>query len=134
MTTGIQAQESKGRLWTGRVLSGIAILFLLFDGIIHVLKPAPVIDGFAKLGFPVSVSVGLGILELGCLLLYLIPRTSVFGAVLLTGYLGGAIASQLRIAAPLFSTLLFPLYVALFVWGGLYLRDERLRALLPVRR
>src|SRR6476646_7491573 len=102
MTTGIQAQESKGRLWTGLVLSGIATLFLLFDGIIHVLKPAPVIDGFAKLGFPVSVSVGLGILELGCLLLYLIPRTSVFGAVLLTGYLGGAIASQLRIAAPLF--------------------------------
>ena len=134
MTTGLEGYESKGKVWTGRILSGIAVLFLLFDGIIHVLKPAPVVEGFAKLGFPVSTSVPLGVIELACVLLYVIPRTSILGAILLTGYLGGAIATQLRVGAPLFTTLLFPIYVALFVWGGIYLRDERVRALVPIRR
>jgi hypothetical protein len=134
MTTGLQPRESNGRLWTARILSGIAVLFLLFDSIIHILKPAPVAEGFAKLGFPLSASVTLGVIELACVVLYVIPRTSVFGAILLTGYLGGAIATQVRVGAPLFSTLLFPIYVALFVWGGLFLRDERVRSLIPVKR
>lgn len=121
-------------MWTGRVLSGIAVLFLLFDATIHFLKPEPVVKGFADLGYPISVAVPLAIIEFACVVLYLIPRTTIFGAVLLTGYLGGAIAAQLRVGAPLFSTLLFPIYVALFLWGGLYLRDPLVRSFMPVRR
>ena len=128
------AEPSKGQLWTGRILSGIAIAFLLFDATIHLLRPQPVVQGFAELGYPLSVAVPLAIIEYACIVLYLIPRTCVFGAILLTGYLGGAIAAQLRIGAPLFSTLLFPIYVALFVWGGLYLRDPMLRTIIPARR
>jgi hypothetical protein len=125
---------SRRQIWAGRVLSGIAVLFLLFDATIHLLKPEPVVKGFADLGYPISVSVPLAIIEFACVVLYLIPRTSIFGAVLLTGYLGGAIAAQLRVGAPLFSTLLFPIYVALFLWGGLYLRDPVVRTFMPVRR
>lgn len=128
------AAPSKGQLWTGRILSGIAILFLLFDAVIHIMKPAPVVAGFGQLGYPLSLAVPLGIIELICIILYFVPGTSILGAILLTGYLGGAIAAQLRIGAPLFSTLLFPIYVALFVWGGLYLRDPIVRTLIPVRR
>jgi hypothetical protein len=128
------AAPSKGRLWTGRVLSGIAVLFLLFDATIHLLRPEPVVQGFAQLGYPLSVAVPLAIVEFICIFLYLFPRTSIFGAILLTGYLGGAIAAQVRIGAPLFSTLLFPIYVALFLWGGLYLRDPVVRTFMPVRR
>ena len=98
------------------------------------MLPAPVVAGFATLGFPLSVAVPLGIIELVCVVLYVIPRTSVFGAILLTGYLGGAIASQVRIGSPMFSTTLFPIYVALFLWGGLYFRDDRVRALIPASR
>ena len=135
MQSDIQAGSTSNKsLWTGRILSGLAVAFLLFDAIIHVMKPAPVVDGFAKLGFPLSVAVPLGIIELVCVALYLIPRTSVFGAILLTGYLGGAIASQVRIGSPMFSTTLFPIYVALFLWGGLYFRDDRVRALIPASR
>jgi hypothetical protein len=134
MTTALEANESKGKLWTARIFSGIAVLFLLFDSTIHILKPAPVVEGFAKLGFPISTSVTLGVIELACVVLYVIPRTSVFGAILLTGYLGGAIATQVRVGAPMFSTTLFPIYVALLIWGALYLRDDRVRALIPVRR
>jgi hypothetical protein len=121
-------------MWTGRVLSAWGGLFLLFDGVIHILKPQPVVDAFASLGYPLSVSVTLGVIELICLALYALPRTSILGAILLTGYLGGAIATQVRIDAPLFSTTLFPIYVSLFLWGGLYLRDATVRAILPVRR
>ena len=128
------AAPSKGQLWTGRVLSGLAVLFLLFDAIIHILKPQPVVDGFGQLGYPISASATIGIIELVCVALYLLPSTAILGAVLLTGYLGGAIAAQLRIGAPLFSTLLFPIYVALFVWGGLYLRYPVVRTLIPARR
>jgi hypothetical protein len=131
----IQAGSTSNKsLWTGRILSGLAVAFLLFDAIIHVMKPAPVVDGFAKLGFPLSVAVPLGIIELVCVALYVIPRTSVFGAILLSGYLGGAIASQVRIGSPMISTTLFPIYVALFLWGGLYFRDDRVRALIPASR
>jgi hypothetical protein len=114
-------------------MSTIAVLFLLFDGVIHVMKPPPVVEGFAKLGWPVSLSVPLGVIELACLALYVFPRTSVLGTILLTGYLGGAIATNLRLELPLFTPVLFPVYVALLLWGGLYLRDERLRALIPLR-
>jgi hypothetical protein len=125
---------STKRLWTGRVLSALAAIFLLFDGIIHILKITPVVEAFAQLGYPVGTSRALGVIEIICVILYLIPRTSVLGAILLTGYLGGAIATQVRVGAPLFSTTLFPIYVALFVWGGLYLRDEAVSALIPLRR
>lgn len=125
---------SKSSLWAGRILSGLAALFMIFDGVIHVLKISPVVEGFGQLGFPLSVAVPLGIVELVCVALYLYPRTSVLGAILLTGYLGGAIATQVRVAAPLLSTTLFPVYIALLVWGGIYLRDDRVRAMIPLRR
>jgi DoxX-like family len=109
-------------------------LFLLFDGIIHILNIAPVAAAFAQLGFPVNVAVPLGIVELICLVLYVIPQTSVLGAILLTGYLGGAVATNLRVGASLFGTILFPVYMGILLWGGLYLRDGRLRALIPSRK
>jgi len=108
------------------------VLFLLFDAVVHILKPSQVVEAFGQLGFPLGTAVPFGTIELILIALYLIPRTSVFGAILLTGYLGGAISAQLRIGAPLFGNVLFPLYVALFVWGGLWFRDLRLRALIPL--
>lgn len=128
------AVPSKGQLWTGRILSGIAILFLLFDAAIHFLKPQPVVTAFGQLGYPLSASVPIAIIELVCIVVYAIPGTSILGAVLLTGYLGGAIAAQLRIGAPVFTTMMFPIYVAAFVWGGLYLRDPIVRTIIPARR
>jgi len=128
------APISKRRLWTGRTLSGLAVLFLVFDAVIKFTKIAPVVDSFAQLGYPIGLAPTIGSLALICVVLYVIPRTSVLGAILLTGYLGGAIASQLRIGSPLFSHVLFPVYVAALIWGGLYLRDEQLSALIPVRR
>ena len=128
------AAPSKGQVWTGRALSGIAVVFLLFDAIIHLLKPQPVVAAFGQLGYPLSTSATIGVIELVCIVLYVIPSTAILGAILLTGYLGGAIAAQLRIGAPLFSTLLFPIYVAAFVWGGLYLRYPIVRTLIPARR
>ena len=128
------APVPKARLWTSRILSGIAILFLLFDSVIHLMVIAPVVEAFNQLGFPVELAVGLGIIEIICLALYVFPRTSILGAILLTGYLGGAVATQLRIGAPLFSTTLFPIYIGILVWGGLYLRDEQLRALISVHK
>jgi len=133
-TYATPSSVSTKRLWAGRVLSALGALFLLFDGIIHILKISPVVDAFAQLGYPLGVSVTLGVIEIICVILYLLPRTSVLGAILLTGYLGGAIATQVRVGAPLFSTTMFPVYVALFVWGGLYLRDEAVKALIPLRR
>jgi hypothetical protein len=128
------APVSSKRLWAGRILSALAVLFLTFDGVIHIMKIAPVVKGFTDLGWSPTLAVPLGIIELVCLALYLIPRTSVLGAVLLTGYLGGAVATNLRVGAPLVSNTFFPIYVAVFLWGGLDLRDNALRALFPVRR
>ncbi len=125
---------STKRVWAGRVLSALGALFLLFDGIIHILKITPVVEAFAQLGYPLGSARALGVIEIISVALYLLPRTSVLGAILLTGYLGGAIATQVRVGAPLLSTTLFPIYVALFVWGGLYLRDDRVRSLIPLRR
>jgi len=91
------------------------------------------VEAFAQLGYPVSLAFSIGILELMCLVVYVIPRTSILGAILLTGYLGGAVASNVRIDTPLFTHVLFPIYVGVFIWGGLFLRDDRLRALIPLR-
>jgi hypothetical protein len=120
--------------YAGRTLSGIAIAFLGFDAAVKVLLVPQVVEASAKLGFSASTVFNLGVILLASVLLYAYPRTSVLGAVLLTGYLGGAIATHVKLGDPLFSHVLFPLYVALFVWGGLFLRDGRLRALFPVKR
>ena len=125
---------SKGRLWTGRIMSVLPALFLFVDGVGKLLKPAPVVEGTVQLGYPESVLLGLGVVLLACTVLYVIPRTAVLGAILLTGYLGGAIATHVRVGSPLFSHILFPFYVAMLIWGGLYLCDERLRTLIPLRR
>ena len=120
---------SKGKARAGRILSGLAIAFMLFDGIMKLVKPAAVVKGTVELGYPESTITGIGVVLLACTLIHLIPRTSILGAVLLTGYLGGAVASNVRIGNPLFSHVLFPVYVAAMIWGGLYLRDARLRTL-----
>jgi DoxX-like family len=125
---------SKARLWTGRVLSSLAVTFLVFDSVGKLLMIQPVLDGAAQLGYPVSTMFGIGVVLLVCVATYATPRTSVLGAVLLTGYLGGAIATHVRVESPLFTHTLFPVYVALFVWGGLFLRDARLGVFLPCRR
>ena len=124
---------SKKVLWTGRILSGLAALFLLFDGVAKLFKPAPVVDATVQLGYSESVLLGLGITLTACTILYLIPRTSVLGAILLTGYLGGAVATHVRVGGPLFSVI-FPILFGALVWGGLFLRESRLRALIPLRR
>ena len=124
---------SNKRLWAGRIISALPVLFLLFDSVIHIVRIAVVDKGFADLGYAVTLARPLGIIELICVILYVIPRTSVLGAVLLTGYLGGAVATNVRVGAPLFSHVLFPVYVGVLLWGGLYLRDSRLRAIFPVR-
>jgi hypothetical protein len=127
---------SKGARWTGYAMSGLVILFLLFDGGIKLVPLEIVTETSAQIGLPTDVSFAraLGILTLIGVVLYAIPRTSVLGAILLTGYMGGAIATHLRIGSPLFSHTLFGVYLGLLIWGGLYLRDARLRALIPFRR
>jgi hypothetical protein len=122
--------------WLGRVLSGLVIVFLLFDGAIK-LVPWPVVtETMDKMGYGSSETLArsLGIITIVCTVLYSIPPTSILGAILLTGYLGGAMASHVRIGSPLFSHTLFGLYLGLMVWGGLWLRDPALRAWLPFRR
>ena len=133
-STARMAPLSKGRLWTGRLMSALAVLFLLMDGVMKLLKPAFVVQATVQLGYPESVIVGLGIVLLACTILYAIPPTSFLGAVLLTGYLGGAVATHVRIGSPLLSHTLFPVYIAALVWGGLFLSDLRLRPLVPLRK
>ena len=123
---------SKKMLWAGRIMSALPALFLLFDGGAKLVQPAPVVEGTVKLGYPVSVILGLGIVLLASTLLYIIPRTAVLGAILLTGYLGGAVASNVRVQEGWFA-ILFPVFFGALIWGGLYLRDARLRALIPLR-
>jgi hypothetical protein len=120
-------------LWTGRVLSGLAVAFLIFDSVGKLLEVQPVIDGTQQLGYPPDIVFSLGVTLLSCVLAYLVPRTSVLGAVLLTGYLGGAVATHVRVGNPLFTHVLFPTYVAALLWGGLMLRDSRLRVVLHER-
>lgn len=123
----------KKSIWAGRILSGFVTAFLIFDAVIHLLKPPAVVQAFAQLHLPLSLAVELGIIELVLIVLYVIPRTAIVGAVFLTGYLGGAVAIQLTTANSLFGEILFPVYTAMVLWGGLYLRDERVRALVPWR-
>ncbi len=110
------------------------MLFLLFDSAGKLLQVQPVIDGTLQLGYPRDSVFSLGVILLSCVVAYAVPRTSVLGALLLTGYLGGAVATHVRVQNPLFSHVLFPTYVAALLWGGLILRDARLRVLLPIRR
>ncbi len=131
-----QVQEravSKGKLWTGRVLSTLAVLFLLFDAFGKIMMPAAVVDASARLGFPISLSVGVGILLLVCTILYAVPRTAVLGAALLTGFLGGAVAIQMRAGTPMFETI-FPVLFGVIVWAGILLREKRLLQVFPIRR
>jgi DoxX-like protein len=131
MDVSIQAAPvSKKMLWTGWILSALPVLLLLFSASMKVLKLPAAMDGFAHLGYPEYVALPLGLVELTCTVLYVIPRSSVLGAILLTGYLGGATATHLRIGEPFHMAVI----LGMLVWGGLYLRDERLRALIPLRQ
>jgi hypothetical protein len=121
-------------VWTGRVLSGLTIAFMLFDSIIKLMQIQPVIDTFRQMGIPENLATEIGVIGLVCTVLYAIPRTAVLGAILLTAMLGGAIASHVRIGSPLFSHVLFGVYLGLFAWGGLFLREPRLRNLIPIIR
>ena len=127
------APPAKGMLWTGRILGGLVVLFLLFDGAIKLIPLDVVITTSQELGIPTHLARTLGILTLAGTLLYAWPRTAVLGAVLLTGYFGGAIYVHVRAGSPLFSHTLFGVYLGLLAWGGLWLRDQRLRALFPFR-
>ena len=129
MPSATQLAPVSKLVWVGRIISGLMIAFLLLDGGIKILKLPAAVEGTARLGYPTSVVQAIGVLALVCVLLYAIPRTSVLGAILLTGYLGGATATQVRVQDPWF---LFPVVLGMLVWAGLYFRDERLRALIPL--
>ena len=126
------ASVSKGSLWAGRIISGVVVLFMIFDGVGKVIKLPPVIVATVRLGFPESTIVGMGAALLTSTALYVIPPTSVLGAILLTAYLGGATATNVRIGSALFNTC-FPIIFGVLVWIGLYLRDSRLRTIIPLR-
>ncbi len=125
---------SQAAMRIGWALSIFGILFMLFDATLHLLLFSPVVDALNQLGIPVKLSVPIAVIEFLCIILYLIPKTSVLGIVLFTGYLGGAMAIQMRIGAPLFSTLLFPLYTGIILWGGVYLRNKKLQGILPFQK
>ncbi|ANY68373.1 hypothetical protein BBD42_19265 [Paenibacillus sp. BIHB 4019] len=128
------ARTSKGRLWTSWIMSGLVILFMLFDGIMKLIKPAVVVESTLELGFQEHHIVILGVLALISTILYALPRTSFLGVVLLTGYFGGVIATHLRLDAPLLSNTLFPVYLAVLAWGGIWLRNEQVRKLIPFQK
>jgi DoxX-like family len=125
-------ESSRKRLWTGRVLTGLSGAFLIFDACTKLVKPPAVVRGAMHLGYPESTLVGIGVVLFACTLLYLIPRTSVLGAVLLTGYLGGAVATNVRAEMGAFN-ILAPAIFACIAWGGLWLRETRLSQLLPLK-
>ena len=135
----MQIVETRGeisakRLLAGRVLSGLVALFLLMDGVMKLLKPAPVLKAQAELGWPDEITVATGVVLLVCTILYALPKTAILGAVLLTGYLGGAIAVQWRVGHPIFSQTLFPVYMGIVLWAALCLRDAELCEMIPLRR
>jgi uncharacterized membrane protein YphA (DoxX/SURF4 family) len=129
MPSGQTAPVSKKKLWAGRIISALPVLMLLFSAVMKFMKPPSVVQEIARLGYPENLLLVMGCLELFCTVMYVIPRTSVLGAILLTAYLGGATATHVRIGDPFF----IPVILGVLVWGGLYLRDDRLRALLPLR-
>jgi hypothetical protein len=136
MTISETAPVSPGALWTGRGLSAIIVLFMIFDGVIKLPPLDIVTQSMVPLGWPADANVArlLGIIGLVSTALYALPRSSVLGAILLTAYMGGAIATHIRIGNPLFSHTLFGVYLGVILWGGLYLRDPRVRALIPFTR
>jgi hypothetical protein len=127
------ASGSPVTLWTGRIMSALPALFLLVDGAMKLVKPEPVVKATVELGYPESVIFGLGIVLLACIALYLIPQTAVVGAILLTGYLGGAVATHVRVGAGLFP-ISFPIVLGVLLWGGLVFRDDRLQEIIPLVR
>ena len=131
MTEAQVAAPATGMLWTGRVISGLVVASMIFDGVTKILRWAPAVAGTVQAGYPERMVVPIGIAALVSALLYALPRSAVLGAILLTGFLGGATATNVRLASPLF---VFPVGCGVLVWLGLYLRDARLRALLPLRR
>ena len=125
---------SRSRLWTGRIVAGIIAAFMLLDAAMKFVNPAPVREAFVRTGWPVHLSPVLGAILLASTILWLVPRTSILGAILLTGYLGGAVAANLRLEEPVFSHTLFPVYFGVLLWGSLWLRDPRITALIPLRK
>ena len=132
MQSDLQASVSKSSLWAGRIVSGLSALFLLLDGVMKLFKPAFVVEATVRLGYSESVIVPIGAVLVICTILYLIPATSVLGAILLSGYLGGAVATHVRVGEGWFP-IIFPIVFGILIWLGLYLRDVRLRALVPLR-
>lgn len=126
--------QSRSARWGGRILTGITLLFLGFDAAAKIAGAKQAVEGTVQLGYPAGTVAPIGFVLLACVILYAIPRTAPLGAVLLTGYLGGAIATHVRVGNPLFSHVLFPTYVAAILWTGLYLRDARVRALVRSAR
>jgi hypothetical protein len=124
------AAPARTRLWTGRTLTTVAVLFLVVDAIVKLLRLPVAVDSTVQMGYPAALVVPLGVLEAALLVVYLIPRAAPVGAILWTAYLGGAVATHLRIGDPMFTHVLFPTYVAAMLWGGLWLRDTRVRGLL----
>ncbi len=123
--------NSKKMVMTGRILTSLAVLFMLMDGVMKLFKPAFVVEASSQMGYPEAMLPGIGVALIICTAIYIIPRTSIFGAILLTGYLGGAVASQVRIAAGWFEVA-FPVLFAALIWSGLWLRDQRLQSLLTL--
>jgi hypothetical protein len=130
-TTTINHTGAGRALWAGRVISGLAVAFLIFDSLAKLFEIQPVIDGTRQLGYRPEIAFKLGVTLLTCVLVYLVPQTTALGAVLLTGYLGGAVATLVRVGSPLLTHVLFPTYIAALLWGGALLRDARLRAFMP---
>lgn len=122
-------EQSKGVLWTGRIVGTLPALLLVFSGVMKLMKPPAVVQGFEHFGLPLALASGFGILEISCAVIYLIPRTAVLGAILVTGYLGGATLTNVRVG----ESWIMPVLLGVLAWGGLYLRDARLRQLMPLR-
>ncbi len=133
-TASPAAPDPKSRIWAGRIMSGLVVFFLTADSIMKLMRASFVLKESERLGLPLNLTVPIGIILLICTILYAVPRTSVLGAILLTGYLGGAVLTLLRAGDPVFSHVLFPIYMGVVLWGGLFARDRRLRALIPWRR
>jgi hypothetical protein len=126
-------QTSSKRPWVGYAITALPALFLLMDAVMKFVKPEPVVETTVGLGYPEHLIMPIGAILLVCVILYLIPQTAVLGAILLTGYLGGAVATNFRVESPIFSHTLFPVYIGILLWLGLYLRDARLKDLIPIR-
>ena len=127
------SEKKQKRSWAGIIISAIPVLFLLMDAVLKFVKPEEVVTTTVGLGYPVTLIVPLGIVLLVSIILYVVPQTALIGAILLTGYLGGAVATHVRVGSPLFTHQLFPVYLGIMIWLGLYLRDVRLRSLVPLR-